>query len=194
MINTCKSNKKVSTLQIAGLHPADDSIEFIGHSETQEVHWMRNGHTLPWEYLPKDVYRKCQEAYLNDEVAYKYLSGLCFSTDRQIELFIYHNFGGIDNIPDFKQGELQRSENFRHTLNHVSLQWNYKDITIDEVVLNDRDLIIIDLMKEDAKDSTIAEALHITTSTFDYHKKNLFKKTGVKSRMGLIIKALNQHI
>lgn len=194
MINNSKITEKTATLQVAGLLPGDSTIEFIGISETQEVLWLQNGRTLPFKYLPKTIYQKCQEKYLSDAIAFKELSQLPISTERQVEVFIYHLYGDIDSKPDFKDENLQPSENYRHQKNTSCLSWDTKWLTIDGIVLTNRDLRIIDLMIEDAPDKLIAVELGISHSTLDFHKRNLYKKFSVKTKIELIIKVKNQHV
>lgn len=189
-----KSTTITGPAKVAGLHPSDSNIEFIGVTKTLQVLWMRNGNTLPWQFLPKDVYRKCQQLYLSDASALEHLGNLNLSLDRQIELYIYHLYGDVDTTADFINGKLQPSENFRHVANCPSLNYDNKWITIDGIPLTARDLKIIDLIKKDTPDKAIAAELEISQSTFDFHKRNLMQKVGVKSKTNLLIKALNQHV
>jgi DNA-binding CsgD family transcriptional regulator len=194
MINNHKITTKQPTAQVAGLMPGDSNIEFIGVKKTQQVLWLQNGHTLDFKYLPKWAYRICQEKYLNDKPAIDQLSKLTISEERQVELYIYHMYGDLDTTADILNGKLTPSENFRHSKNDASLNWDHKWITIDNKVLTPRDLKIIDLIIEDAPDKAIAAELGITQSTLDFHKRKLYERAGVCSKMALIIKAFNQHI
>ncbi|PCH99425.1 MAG: hypothetical protein COB81_11230 [Flavobacteriaceae bacterium] len=194
MINIDKITKKPLAVQVAGLNPSDDNIEFIGIPATQQVFWMRNGNSLPFECLPLTIFQNCQEQYLNDEIALKELSALPISQDRQVEMYIYHLYGDVDATPDIIDGVLQPSENFRDTPNCSSIQWKSKWITIDGVVMTPRDLTIIDCIKNDLPNKAIAAKLGITPSTLDFHIRNLFKKVNVPTRTALIVKALNQHV
>ena len=192
MINKHEITKLTAKAQIYGLHPSEDGIEFIGILETQEVLWIRNGVANYFKDLPKWAYQICQHKYLSNKKAVQQLTELDFSPERQVELFIYHSYGALDATPDIKDGELQPSENFRHSKNCPSLEW--KDITIDGTPLTRREIRMIDLMLEDKPDKAIAADFGITQSTLNFHKKNLYKKANVPSKTGLIIKAINQNI
>ena len=178
--------------QVAGLLSGDYNIEFIGIKETKKVLFLRNGKTYQWEELPKSIFDKCKKKYKEDEVAQEQLSK--YEPNRQVELYIYHLYGDLDYSPDVLNGELTESENFRHSQHCESLQWKSKWITIGSTVLKDRDLTIIDCVKKDYPDKMIADVLGITQSTFDYHKKKLFRKLNVHTKTGLIVKALKYNI
>ena len=194
MINISKSTQNHPNNQIAGLLLGDYNGEFIGVKKTKEVLFLHNGHTLSWNLIPKKVYEKCKKRFLNDKKAVLDLSKQSSSLDRQIELFIYHSYGDVDNSPDLLNGELTPSENYRHTENCSSLNWDTKWITIDGIKLNDRDLIIIDLIKKDYPDKAIASKMNIALSTFDFHKRNLYQKFNVQSKTALLIKAIKQNV
>ena len=49
-------------------------------------------------------------------------------------------------------------------------------------------------MASDLADKQIASTLKIAESTLNTHKQHLFEKAGVKSKSGLITKAINQKI
>ena len=194
MINKHKITTLTAKAQVAGLDPSDNNIEFIGVCDTQEVLWMQHGCAHEFKNLPKWAYQICQHQYLNDKIAVRQLTALDISPERQVELYIYHLYGDVDATPDIKDGVLQPSENFRHSKNCASLDWETKDITIDGQPLTKRELKIIDLILEDIPDKAIAFEFGIKQSTLDFHKRNLFKNVGVNSKTALIIKALNQHI
>ena len=194
MINKSKITQKTLTAQVAGLLPGDSNIEFIGLKETKQVIWLQHGRSLEWCHLPKSIYDICKKQYLKDKKAVSYLQLECTAVNRQVELYVYHLYGDIDHLPDYLNGRLTISENFRDTKNTPALDWDSKHITIEDVELNERDLKIIDLILDDEKDETIAAALGITVSTLAFHKKNLFVKVNVQSKTGLIIAVLNHHV
>ncbi|KIQ22882.1 hypothetical protein RT99_06050 [Flavobacterium sp. MEB061] len=65
---------------------------------------------------------------------------------------------------------------------------------MDGTALTIREIQIVNLMASDLPDKQIAEKLKIAKSTLNTHKQNLFEKAGVKSKSGLITKAINQKI
>jgi len=194
MINNCKTTEKTNTAQIAGLLPGDSNIEFIGLKETKQVIWLQHGRTLEWNYLPKWVYAICKKQYLQDKKAVKFLQKAKTSVNRQVELYIYHLYGGMDAAPDILKGHLTISENFRDEKNTPALLWDSKRITLNGEVLTLRDLIIIDLILEDEPDKAIASEMKITQPTLDFHKRNLYKRTHVNGKTSLIIALLKQHV
>jgi LuxR family transcriptional regulator, transcriptional regulator of spore coat protein len=56
--------------------------------------------------------------------------------------------------------------------------------------LTERELQILDLIGKEYTSDRIAQYLHITASTVETHRRNLFKKMGVTSVVGLIKEAL----
>lgn len=194
MINNSEITTKFNHAQVAGLHSTDTNSEFVGVPETLEVIWLYQGRNYPWASIPKWVYRLCQKKYLSDPIATEQLGSLPISQDRQIELFIYHSYGSIDTKADIIDGELQPSENYRHSKNCPSLEWATKNMTIEGVILNDRELFIIDCYKEDVPDKMIAFQLGITESTLNTHKRNLATKIGAQSKMGVLVKSLKEGI
>ena len=194
MINTCKFTENSTNQQIAGLILGDYNIEFVGVKDTKEVLFIQNGHTLPFKFLPKAVLKECKEQFLKDTVAVADLSKETTSLNRQIELYIYYLYGDVDTTPDVIDGKLTPSENFRENATCRSLTWNTKWITIDGIALSERDLKIIDSIKNDVPDKAIAYELNIAHSTFDFHKRNLYKKLNVASKTELLIKALTQNV
>jgi len=194
MINNSKITTKQTTSQVAGLLPGDSNIEFFGVKETKQVLWMQNGHVLPWQYLPKWAYRICQTKYLSDNAAMAQLSALNENEERNVELYIYHMYGDLDTTADILNGKLTPSENFRHSQNDPSLNWDHKWLTIEDTILTPRDIKIIDLILNNDLDKVIASELGISQSTFDFHKKNLCEKINVPNKYGLIIKALNNNL
>ena len=194
MINTRKITTKTYPEQIAGLMPYDSNIEFVGSKKTMQVFWIQNGRTLEWQHLPRWAYNICKRHYLKDKKAMDYLKEFNVNIDRQVEMYIYHLYGDLDYTADILSGKIQPSENFRHTADCCSINWDHKRITIDGVPLTSRDLKIIDLTKDGLPDKAIANELGITQSTLDFHKRNLFEKTGVHCKTELIIKVITQHV
>lgn len=192
MINKHKITNLTAPGQIAGLHPSDENIEFIGVIETQQVLWLRNGNAHHFKDLPRWAYQICQYQYLNDKTAVDQLTRLDISPERQVELYIYHLYGAADAKPDLKDRALQPSENFRHQKNCPSLEWISKDITLDGNPLTNRQIKILDLILLDKPDKAIASDLGIQQSTLDYHKNKLYSLANVCTKTGLIIKAYNQ--
>lgn len=194
MINMNKSTEKTNTAQIAGLLPGDSNIEFIGLKETKQVIWLQHGRTLEWAHLPKWIYNVCKKQYLQDKNAVEFLQKAETSVNRQVELYIYHLYGGMDAMPDVLNGKLTICENFRDEKNTPSLNWSSKRITLNGTVLTLRDLKIIDLVIQDEPDKAMAAEFNIAQSTFDFHKRNLFKRANVKTKAALIVAVFTHQI
>lgn len=63
-------------------------------------------------------------------------------------------------------------------------------VTIKKAVLTKREIEIIQLMFNDYNTFQIAKELSISTKTVETHRKNMLKKTGIHSPVGLIKYAL----
>ncbi|QQV91386.1 LuxR family transcriptional regulator [Polaribacter phage Leef_1] len=194
MINNCKSNQISAPLQIAGLFPSDNSIEFVGNRETKRTLWMRGGHVSYFTDLPTAEYNLVKEAYLKLPKAVAFCSAIHKELKDQVELFTYYMFGDLDATPDIKDGVLAPSENFRDKRNCPSLHWETKQITIDTYILTPRDLLMIDMMADDYKDAVIAEAIGVCHSHYDALKRKLFTYTNTQSKPALLLKAKEQNV
>ena len=194
MINNYKSNQISAPLQMAGLFPSDNSIEFVGNRETKRTLWMRGGHVSYFTDLPTVEYNLVKEAYLKMPKAIEFCSYIHKELRDQVELFVYYMFGDLDATPDIKDGVLADSENFRDKRNCPSLHWEAKQMTIDNYILTPRDLLMIDMMSDDYKDAVIADAINVSHSYFDELKRKLFKVTNTQSKPALLLKAQSQNV
>lgn len=191
-------SKSTTSLQhsqhlIAGLLPEDSNIEFFGCRETLQVKFTQNGRTHDFHELSSRDLSTLMNAYnLNHEAqevlqAYKE-NGKFVSRARQLELYTYFMYGGTDNNPDMIDGELQEPENYRHTRDCISLK--FKPLKLDGNPLKKREIFMLDEMLQDHKNLAIAMKMGIAESTFAQHDAELKKKAGVKSKQGLIMKAM----
>ncbi|WP_370407946.1 helix-turn-helix transcriptional regulator [Tenacibaculum dicentrarchi] len=194
MINSSKSTIFSTTPQLAGVMPNDNNIEFVGIRDTKRVLWIQNGHTQYFTDLPIKFFNLLKSAYLADFKAVEFLSKVTENLHHQVELFTYYMWGDLDSVPDIKDGKLGNSENFRDQQNCPSLLWNSKNININDHILTPRQIIIMDLIGENAPDKAIAAVLGISHKTFDFHKANLFKALCVHSKMELFKLAFTHKI
>lgn len=194
MINTCKTNKKTTSPQIAGLFPGDNSIEFVGNRETKQVLWLQNGSNHYFTDLPAEYYNLLKAEYFKSPEAIKFCAAIHKKVRNQVELFTYYMYGDLDNTPDILNGVLSASENFRDKRNCPSLVWNKKQLTIDNYILTPRDIVMIDMMAEDFIDAAIADAVNISQSYYDQLKRNLFTYTNTHSKTSLVLKAKDQKV
>ena len=182
----------------AGISPSDHNIEFVGVPATKTVLWFKNGNSHQWQHLPIEIYNALEELYLTDLQAKAYLNSMykaySDNTNRLVEIYTYYMYGQLDNNPDVLNGQLQAPENFREQKDCPSLQFDNKYIDIDGIHLSQRDLQILDDVVEGLPDKMIAYRLGISQGTFDFHKKNLFTKLGVDSKVGLAVKSLKNNI
>ncbi|WP_113638209.1 response regulator transcription factor [Nubsella zeaxanthinifaciens] len=61
-------------------------------------------------------------------------------------------------------------------------------------VLSTRELEIIQLITEEYSNEEIAKKLEISKRTVETHRKNIFKKTKVKSVVGLVMLAVKNNL
>ena len=196
MINTVKSITKTTSPQIAGLIPGDSGIELMGvkNKGKKRTLWLQHGATHYFTDLPVSAYELLKAAYLKDHKAVEFISNIHEKLSDQVELYAYYMWGDVDGTPDIIDGQLAASENFRDKRDCPSLLWNSKHITIDDYELSPRDLIMIDMMAEDYKDSFIAEAIGVSHSHYDALKRKLFRVTGTQSKHSLLLKAKTQKV
>jgi DNA-binding CsgD family transcriptional regulator len=182
---------------IAGLLKQDCGIEFFGIQETLEVQWIQNGKVHSFKKLSPGDFSRLVNAYKSNAEAVQHIScrveeGSFVSFTRQVELYTYFMYGGLDGKPDLVNEELQEPENYRHSKDCISLK--FKRIKLNGCPLKERELIMIDLMAQDHKDEVIALHMGIAHSTYNQHKKELFNKTGIQTKPGLMLAAMRQRI
>lgn len=182
----------------AGVAANDHNIEFVGCKDTKTVIWLQRGHSNTFENLPEHLYSALEELFLTDHEAVKILPNwfpeAADSLPRLVEIYTYYMYGDLDTKADVIDGKLQHCENFRDGKNCISLQFKFKDIDVNGLALHQRDIIALDAFAEGIPDKTIAHMLNITLPTFDFHKRNLFKKLGVNSKPEAVAKAYQHHI
>lgn len=182
----------------SGISPADENIEFVGVAFNKTVLWFQYGNSHQWKHLSSSIYKSLEELFLTDHEAVKFLtsnySDVAHDMPRLVEIYTYYMYGQLDNDPDVIDGVLQKCENFREKKNCPSLQFSNKFIDIDGVHLSQRDLQILDDIIEGLPDKLIASRLGISHGTFDFHKKNLFNRLNVNSKVGLAVKTLKHQV
>ncbi|NQY30958.1 MAG: response regulator transcription factor [Flavobacteriaceae bacterium] len=189
-----KEQNRISQLLPAGVSPNDPNIEFVGEKDNKTVLWIQYGKTHPFTDLPSKYYTKLKEAYSNDPAAVVSLSDLNVGIRREVELYTYYIYGDLDTTPDIKDGELQPSENFRDTLDCLSLQWESKNIDFEGKIITTRQLRILDLIARDLPDKAIAHEMGIAQSTLDHHKKVLFKALNSSNKTTAMLTAVKAKI
>lgn len=181
---------------IAGLLQNDPGIEFYGIPASKEVQWIQNGKSHKFQELPKEIFTILANAYNSNNAAKMIFKTEKFpiSFRRRVELYTYFIYGGCDGVPDFVDGKLQDPENYRHSNDCISL--GFKKIKLNGSPLKNREIRMIDLMMQDpdAKDDVLALKMGLATSTYNQHKRELFDKTGIQSKTGIMIAALRQRI
>ena len=182
----------------AGMNANDHNIEFVGNKKDKTVIWLRCGHSNTFNTLPKAIYKSLEELFLTDHEAVKFITGNykdeAHDLQRLTEIYTYYYYGQLDSTPDVVDGQLQKPENFRESSNCPSINFSNTYIDINGVHLSPRDLTIIDNMVNGYPDKLIAHNLGICHSTFDFHKRNLFKKLGVQSKTELIVECFKNNV
>lgn len=92
-------------------------------------------------------------------------------------------FQGVVEITD----DLQR---IKSTLNQVVAQLNAEDSDMDSSVLSDREKDVLICLAKGMKNNEIADSLNISTYTVITHRKNIVRKTGIKSVSALTVYAI----
>ncbi|MGB5818849.1 MAG: helix-turn-helix transcriptional regulator [Saonia sp.] len=198
MINTTANLRKKhlprNHHRVAGTLPDDSDIEFIGIPSTMEVIWFQYGNQHSFSTLPNKYFELLSQRFHSDFRAVRDIGNMTFDYDRQIELYTYFVYGDADFSPDIVDGMLQPAENYRHDMDCISLKWLSKDITLNEKPLNKRELAICDMMMENYTDKLMAHNLNISISTFDFHKRNLYRKAGVDNKNAFLLKLVKERI
>lgn len=89
----------------------------------------------------------------------------------------------INAIHTVLRGELYVSEEFQN----VYKQWkDQKEIEVEKIALTRRERQILELVVKGRSSVQIAETLNLSRYTVDTHRKNIHKKTGIKSNVDLV--------
>lgn len=89
----------------------------------------------------------------------------------------------INAIHTVAKGELYFSEEFKSVYN----QWKKnKDVHVEKVNLTRRERQVLELVIKGRSSIQIAETLNLSRYTVDTHRKNIHKKTGIKSNVDLV--------
>ena len=96
---------------------------------------------------------------------------------------ILRQYQGVIEITD----DLQR---IKSTLNQVVIQRNNDDADVDSSLLSDREKDVLICLAKGQKNNEIAENLNISASTVITHRKNIVRKTGIKSVSALTVYAI----
>ncbi len=189
-----KSTIKNQIHQIpAGMALGDMRTEIFGDRSTKKTFFVSNGQTFNFKELEPAKKAQIFEQFLKDEVALSDLKHL--PQEEATEKYAFCIYGAADHVADFNEnGKLNKSDNFICSNNCQCLKWQSKSLKIDGNKLTKREIQIVNLMASDLADKEIAANLKITESTLNTHKQNLFEKASVKSKSGLITKAINQKI
>lgn len=184
---------ETSQQMIAGIAKNDCSIEFFGIHETMQVRYLQNGKTHNFRHLKGSEAILLIKSYKSDpqaqEIIKNIIPGERIPFTRQIELYTYFCFGRLDGTPDIHNGKLSLPENYRHRRDCISLGFKHKTFRINGNPIKMRELIMIDAFADDLKDSAVAQMLHITTTTLNQHKRELFDKAGVMTKPALMIQS-----
>ena len=100
-----------------------------------------------------------------------------------MENTVLRQFHGIIEIND----DLQR---IKSTLQQVSAQSSLQENEMDSSLLSDREKEVLVCLAKGKKNNEIAETLHISAHTVITHRKNIVRKTGIKSVSALTVYAI----
>lgn len=198
MQSKCTTNHKNSQQLPAGVALNDHNIEFIGQPSNKTVIWMQRGHSHSFENLPKPIYKALEELFFTDDEAIVWLTRQfqehAHDEKRLVELYTYYMYGDFDHSADVIDGVLQPSENFRETKDCISMNFLHKTIDVNGMMLCPRSISILDDMSEGVPDKMIAHKLGIAQSTYDFHKRELYKKLNVQSKPEAVAVAFRNKI
>jgi len=178
----------------AGLIQGDTRTELFGCRKTKRVFVLSNGQTVSFKNLNQPLKALILQKMLADEKAMLDLRHL--AVDDALENFAFCVFGSADAYADFdEKGNLKEGDNFIcGKKNCTCYTWASKKISVDGNELTPREIEIVQLFASDLADKQIADLLHISVSTLNSHKSNIFDKFSVNSKSGLTRKAIEQKI
>jgi len=186
---------------IAGLNPLiPEDIEFIPKGEGMKVLCLQGGRSYPFKKIAAPIFTDILNEYTNDRGAQRFIKllrnekGLPYSKVEQVEIYVFFMWGGVDGKPDVIGGVLQPCENFITGEDCPSLNFDNKEVTVDGKQINYRDIKIILMANKDLPNKAIADELHISVRTLEYHLTRLYRKVGAFTRTGLVSAAYKNQI
>jgi len=202
MLYKSTTNSAAKQELIAGILEGDENIEFFGLEPTKEVMFLQNGRSHEWKDLKGKPARLVLQAYHEDLPARQILENLKdvngdpvnLPFSRRVELYVYYCWGSLDGKPDIKEGVLQEPENFRHSIDCISLGFERKKLMLNGMPLKKREITMIDLFAKDYKDTVVAQELSITTTTLNQHKRELYNKANVDTKPALMLECFRQQL
>ncbi len=100
----------------------------------------------------------------------------------------------IEAIKTVNQGKLYFSSEVSERITTMAIQQQKKLEEPEEPKLTARELEVLKLIADEYSNAQIAEALFISERTVETHRKNMLRKTGNKTIVGLIKYAINKQL
>lgn len=177
----------------AGLLPGDYNTELFGIRETRQVFGICNGSTIPFKDINQVLHAEIFAMMLKDDKALHDLKD--YDHEKALEEFAFCLYGAADHEADFTPaGVAGKTENFMCGDNCRCMAWNSKHITINGNELTPRQIEVTKHLATDMPDKQIAAALNITESTLDGHKRTIYAKAGVQSKIGYVRRAIKENV
>ncbi|MDX2174259.1 MAG: response regulator transcription factor [Bacteroidota bacterium] len=98
----------------------------------------------------------------------------------------------IETINEVHNDGFCFDENISKLVMDESFRLQLNKIEIDEIGLTERELEILKLVCTEKTNPLIAEELNISIDTVDFHRRNILKKTKLKSAVGLVKYAIDK--
>lgn len=160
----------------------DDDIEFF--ESRGEMYAVTAGHVYSWAAFPDRV----RDALAADLAANPRAIELMADLDEETQLRTYAKckFGGFNHRPDIGTDATSEHEHWQCGCTACPLESLFRgSLKVAHGTLTGRELEIAALIARGEAGKNIADALGITESTLNTHKKNIFTKVGVATSVDL---------
>lgn len=178
----------------AGL--VDDNLEFFtdDHGFLKALY---KGHVIPFNEVPRKlrIYLE-DEMAANEDVMRTFESAGIDLLDDQLYVYAKCVYGGFNNEPDFTPKGLGEHDNFGCSAQcQCVLRGIFKEsLPVTHGSLTERELEVTKLLTHSYLTKQIADTMRISPATVDKHKRNIFRKTGLRSNVEIAVWATNKNL
>lgn len=174
----------------------DNNLEFFTDPDGF-LKALYKGAVISFNEIPKNVKNFLEDELARNEDALNMLidAGINLLED---QLYVYTKcfYGGFNNEPDFTPQGVSKPDNFNC---HDGCQCVLKPLVthampVKNGSLTARELEVTKLLTHSYLTKQIASQLHISSATVDKHKRNIFRKTGLRSNVEIAVWATNNNL
>lgn len=174
----------------------DNGVEF--YVNQNDIKCLHSGNTYRWGEFPQWILDRIEEDMLqNPEAMNALVAWDITDSEEMMRQYIVCRFGGFDGLPDItKEGEIIHVEYFEcGRRGNCSFEGKLcSSIKVGDEHLTKQEIKIIKKIASGKHNREIADELNISEETVATHNKNIQRKLGVTSKLGIVPWAVKRNI